>query len=127
MSSQSPAVSRKTVVVGASPNPARYAYVATQRLRRAGHEVVAVGLRGGQIGEVVIHADRPAVPDVDTVTLYVGPQHQPAWRDYILGLRPKRIIFNPGTENPELARAARAQGIETEEACTLVMLATGQY
>ncbi|MBC7447247.1 MAG: CoA-binding protein [Hymenobacteraceae bacterium] len=119
--------SKKTVVIGASPNPARYAYVATQRLRRAGHEVVAVGLRPGQVGDVELRTDRPAVPDVDTVTLYVGPQHQPAWHAYILGLRPKRIIFNPGTENEELDQAARAQGIETEEACTLVMLASGTY
>lgn len=119
--------SRTSVVIGASPNPARYAYAATQRLRRAGHQVVAVGLRPGQIGDVAIHTDRPAVPDVDTVTLYVGPQNQPAWTPYILGLHPRRIIFNPGTENPELERAARAQGIQTEHACTLVMLSTGEY
>lgn len=118
---------KKTVVIGASPNPGRYAFLATERLRRHGHEVVAVGLRPGQIGDVAIHADRPAVADVDTVTLYVGPQHQPAWRDYILALHPKRIIFNPGTENDDLEQAARAQGIETVEGCTLVMLASGQY
>lgn len=118
---------KKTVVIGASPNPGRYAFLATERLRRHGHEVVAVGLRPGQIGDVAIHADRPTVPDVDTVTLYVGPQNQPAWRDYILELRPRRIIFNPGTENDDLERAARAQGIETVEGCTLVMLASGQY
>lgn len=122
-----PSTSKKTVVIGASPNPERYAYVATQRLRRAGHEVVAVGLRPGRVGDVDLRTDRPAVPDVDTVTLYVGPQHQAAWHEYILGLRPKRIIFNPGTENDELDRAARALGIATEESCTLVMLASGVY
>jgi uncharacterized protein len=120
-------IMKKTVVIGASPNPERYAYLAVQRLRRMGHEVVAVGLRPGRVGDVELQTDRPAVPEVDTVTLYVGPQNQPAWRDYILGLRPRRIIFNPGTENDELERAARAQGIKTEEACTLVMLASGTY
>ncbi len=119
--------SRKTVVIGASPNPERYAYLAVQRLRRMGHEVVAVGLRPGRVADVELQTGRPAVTDVDTVTLYVGPQHQPAWRDYILGLNPKRIIFNPGTENAALERDAQAQGIETEEACTLVMLASGTY
>ncbi len=118
---------RTTVVIGASPNPARYAYAATQRLRRAGYPVVAVGLREGQIGDVAIQTDRPAVPAVDTVTLYVGPQNQPAWQEYILSLRPRRIIFNPGTENPALAAAAAANGIATEEACTLVLLSTGGY
>ena len=127
MSSTSNSNSKKTVVIGASPNPERYAYAATQRLRRAGHEVVAVGLRPGKIGDVELRTDRPAVPDVDTVTLYVGPQHQPAWQEYILSLRPKRIIFNPGTENPQLEKAAEALGIATEEACTLVMLSTGTY
>lgn len=127
MSSPAAAATRTTVVIGASNNPARYAYVATQRLHRAGHTVVAVGLQAGRIGEIEVHADRPAVPGVDTVTLYVSPQHQPAWREYILGLRPRRIIFNPGTENLELEQAARAAGIVTEEACTLVLLSTGQY
>ena len=118
---------RTAVVIGASPNPARYAYAATQRLRRAGFPVVAVGLREGQIGDVTIQTGRPAVPAVDTVTLYVGPQNQPAWQEYILGLRPRRIIFNPGTENPVLAAAAAASGIATEEACTLVLLSTDSY
>ncbi len=118
---------KKTVVIGASPNPERYAYLAVQRLRRMGHEVVAVGQRPGRVADVDLQTDRPAVPGVDTVTLYVGPQHQPAWHEYILSLRPKRIIFNPGTENPAFERDAQAQGIQTEEACTLVMLASGTY
>ncbi len=127
MPASSPTASKKTVVIGASPNPERYAYLATQRLRRAGHEVVAVGLRPGRVADVELRTDRPALTDVDTVTLYVGPHNQPAWRDYILSLRPRRIIFNPGTENASLDRDARALGIETEEACTLVMLASGTY
>lgn len=120
-------MNKKTIVIGASPNPSRYAYLATQRLRRYGHDVVAVGLREGQIADVSIRTDRPAETNVDTVTLYVGPQNQPAWRDYILDLAPKRIIFNPGTENDELEREAQRRGIEVVEGCTLVMLSSGEF
>jgi predicted CoA-binding protein len=88
---------------------------------------VPVGLRKGQIAGIDIHTDRPTDAEIDTVTLYVGPKNQPTWYDYILDLKPKRIIFNPGTENPELERMAQERGIETEEACTLVMLSVGQY
>lgn len=118
---------KKTLVLGASDNPARYSYQAVHRLQRHGHEVVPVGIRKGQVGGLDILTDRPQAAAVDTVTLYVGPQNQPAWYDYILDLQPKRIIFNPGTENPELERLAQARGIRTEEACTLVMLSVGQY
>ncbi|QNH63962.1 MULTISPECIES: CoA-binding protein [Hymenobacter] len=118
---------KKTLVLGASDNPSRYSYQAVHRLQRHGHEVVPVGIRKGQVGGLDIRLDRPAANDVDTVTLYVGPQNQPAWYDYILDLKPKRIIFNPGTENPELERMAQERGIRTEEACTLVMLSVGQY
>ncbi len=120
-------VPKKTLVLGASDNPARYSYRAVHQLKRHGHEVVPVGIRRGEVAGQPIHTDRPAVTELDTVTLYVGPQNQPAWYDYILDLQPKRIIFNPGTENPELERRARARGIATEEACTLVMLSVGQY
>jgi predicted CoA-binding protein len=119
--------SKKTVVIGASDNPARYAYQAVHRLKAHGHEVVPVGIRKGQVAGLDIHTDKPTLEEVDTVTLYVGPQNQPAWYDYILDLKPKRIIFNPGTENMELERRAQQQGIRTEEACTLVMLSIGNY
>lgn len=118
---------KKTIVIGASDNPNRYAYRAVHSLKSHGHEVVPVGIRKGQIAGLDIRTDRPAEGEVDTVTLYVGPQNQPAWYDYILELKPKRIIFNPGTENEELERRAQAQGIRTEEACTLVMLSIGNY
>lgn len=120
-------VVKKTLVLGASDNPARYSYRAVHQLKSHGHEVVPVGIRKGEVAGLAIHTDRPAAENVDTVTLYVGPQNQPAWYDYILDLNPKRIIFNPGTENPELERRAQARGIETEEACTLVLLSVGQY
>ncbi|MDO7873870.1 CoA-binding protein [Hymenobacter sp. ASUV-10] len=118
---------KKTLVLGASDNPSRYAYRAVHSLKNHGHEVVPVGIRKGQVAGLDIHTDRPALDDIDTVTLYVGPQNQPTWYDYILSLKPRRIIFNPGTENPELERRAQQQGIRTEEACTLVMLSIGNY
>lgn len=118
---------KKTVVLGASPNPGRYSHMATERLLRYGHEVVPVGIRKGEIGGLSIHTDKPPISDVDTITLYVGPDNQPSWYEYILSLKPKRIIFNPGTENPELIQLAREAGIEPAIACTLVMLGTGTY
>ena len=118
---------KKTLVLGASDNPGRYSFRAVHMLKNHGHDVVPVGIRRGQVAGQDIHTDRPQLPDIDTVTLYVGPQNQPAWYDYILSLKPRRILFNPGTENPELERLAQQQGIRTEEACTLVLLSIGNY
>jgi len=118
---------KKTVVIGASPKPERYSNMAVRRLKDHGHEVIAVGLRKGEIDGIAIHADKPAVNDVDTVTLYIGAKNQPPLYDYIFSLHPKRIIFNPGAENEELETQAAEKGIETLEACTLVLLSTGQY
>jgi predicted CoA-binding protein len=118
---------KKTLVLGASDNPARYSFRAVHQLKQHGHEVVPVGIRKGQVAGLDIHTDRPTEAGIDTVTLYVGPQNQPAWYDYILDLKPKRIIFNPGTENEELEKLAQQRGIRTEEACTLVMLSIGNY
>lgn len=118
---------KKTLVLGASDNPARYSYRAVHQLQKHGHEVVPVGIRKGQVAGLDIHTDRPTAAAIDTITLYVGSQNQPAWYDYILGLQPKRIIFNPGTENDELVEKAHSKGIETVEGCTLVMLSVGNY
>ncbi len=118
---------KKTLVLGATPNPDRYAYLATVRLRSHGHEAVPVGIKKGMIGDLEIENGRPAADDIDTVTLYLGPERQQEYYEYILSLKPKRIIFNPGTENDELADLAKANGIETVEACTLVMLSIGNY
>ncbi len=122
-------VKKKTVIVGASPDPSRYAYLAAQMLREFGHEFVPVGIKSGVIfGKNILHlSDKPVIENVDTVTLYVGPMHQPAWYDFIKSLKPKRVIFNPGTENDALEKELEHAGIEVEEACTLVMLRTGQY
>ncbi|SFO20227.1 hypothetical protein SAMN05428949_4448 [Chitinophaga sp. YR627] len=116
-----------TVVLGASPNPERYSYLAVSRLTAKGHPVVAIGKREALIGATPVTKEHPAVPDVDTVTLYMNPVLQREYYDYILQLHPKRIIFNPGTENDELATLATSKGIEPVEACTLVLLSTGQY
>jgi len=118
---------KKTVVLGATPNPERYSYLASVRLQQHGHEAVPVGIRSGKIGDLDILQGTPAVEGVDTVTLYLGPDRQPPLYDYIFSLQPRRIIFNPGTENPELTALARQKGIETVEGCTLVMLSIGQY
>ena len=118
---------KRTVVIGASNNPERYAYKATLSLQAKGHEVFPVGIRGGQIGNLQIETNRIIFDIIDTVTLYVGPKNQPDWYEYILALQPKRIIFNPGTENEELVKLAHVENIETIEACTLVMLSIGNY
>jgi len=118
---------KKTLVLGASENPSRYSFMAINRLRQKGHPVVAIGRREGTVADVALIKDKIAVEDLDTVTLYLSEAHQQEYQDYILSLKPRRIIFNPGAENDELERLARAQGIQTMEACTLVMLSTGQY
>jgi len=120
---------KKTVVLGASPNPSRYAFVASKMLKDYRHEFVPVGIKKGEIaGQTILDLrEKPEIEDVDTVTLYLGPQNQTEWYDYILSLKPKRIIFNPGTENRELMKLAKEQDIEVDMACTLVMLRSGQY
>lgn len=120
-------MNKPTVIIGASPNTDRYSYRATLSLIQHGHDVFPVGLRAGKIGDATIITDKPELKNIDTVTLYVGPDNQKAWTDYILSLHPKRIIFNPGAENSEFFNEASAKGIECIEACTLVMLSIGNY
>lgn len=118
---------KKTMVLGASDNPSRYSYLAIQRLRKYGHPVVAVGRRVGEVADIAITKEHLPEKDVDTVTLYLNPTNQVEYYNYILDLHPKRIIFNPGTENDQLIKLAREHNIEPVLACTLVMLGTGQY
>lgn len=118
---------KKTVVLGASSNPSRYSYLAVNKLKAHQHPVVAIGKRKGTVGTVEIQTDHLPIDDVHTVTLYLNPQNQQEYYDYILSLHPKRIVFNPGTENEELMQQAKAAGIETVEGCTLVMLSIGMY
>jgi len=118
---------KKTVVLGASTNPERYSYLAVQRLTNHGHPVVAIGQKAGVIHGVAIGTEMLDEKEVDTVTLYLNPKAQASYYEYIFSLHPKRIIFNPGTENEELEALAKSKGIQAIEACTLVMLNTGQY
>ena len=118
---------KKTLVIGASTNPARYSYLAVHSLRQHGHKVVALAKRAGQVADVDIQTRFPENEDFHTITLYIGPDHQPEYYDPIFKLNPERVIFNPGTENFELIEKLEMAGIEAIEACTLVMLKTGQY
>ena len=118
---------KKTLVLGATPNPDRYAYKAVSQLKKYGHEALPVGIKKGAIEGIIIENQLPKYEDIDTITLYLSPENQKPYYDYILSLKPKRLIFNPGTENPELNTLAIEAGIETEWACTLVMLAVGNY
>lgn len=120
---------KKTVILGASTNPERYAYLAAEMFNERKVPFVPVGIKKGEVfGQSILDLkEKPEVPDVHTVTLYLGPQNQPEWYDYILSLNPQRIIFNPGTENPELYRIAKSKGIEVCIACNLVLLSTGQF
>jgi len=118
---------KKTLVLGASENPSRYSHLALQRLQSLDHPVVAIGKHKGMVGDTVIETEKKEWKDVDTVTLYLNPINQKEYYNYILSLKPRRIIFNPGAENEELAELATSEGIKPVEACTLVMLATNQY
>jgi len=118
---------KKTLVLGATPNEGRYANLAANRLVKHGHPIVNVGLKTGEVAGVAIEKPEIIHTDIDTITLYVGPHNQPPLYDYILKTHPKRIIFNPGTENQELRRIANENGIKTDYACTLVLLSIGQY
>ena len=119
--------SKKTLVLGASDNPSRYSYLAVNRLRSHGHPVVAIGKKNSMVADVPIEKEKKDWKNIDTVTLYLNPDHQQHYYDYILSLKPKRIIFNPGAENDELADLAVKNGIKPIEACTLVLLSTNQY
>lgn len=118
---------KKTLVIGASTNPERYSYLAILKLLTHHHPVVALGNRKGMVQSVEIATEPQLLNNIDTITLYINPSLQQQYYAYIIGLSPKRIIFNPGTENTELADLAAQKGIKTLEACTLVLLGTGQY
>ncbi len=118
---------KKTLVIGASENPERYSAKAISALVSHDHEVVAIGLREGEVAGVKFNSEKKEFENIDTVTLYIGPKHQPEYYEYIIGLKPERVIFNPGTENQEFIDKLKSKGIFPEIACTLVLLATGQY
>lgn len=118
---------KRTLIIGASSNPSRYAYLAAQKLKNYGHPVLLLGRRKGFALQEEIHLEKIDWKDVDTVTLYINPSHQPEYYDYIISLNTKRVIFNPGTENPEFEIMLTNKNIIPIEGCTLVMLSVGQY
>ncbi|NER12265.1 CoA-binding protein [Leptobacterium flavescens] len=117
----------KTLVFGASLKPNRYSNLAINRLVRHNEKVVAFGLKAGEVAGVSIDTELLDYEDVDTVTLYMNPMRQKEYYNYIVSLGPRRVIFNPGTENPEFYRILRENNIQPEIACTLVLLSTDQY
>lgn len=119
--------SKKTLVLGASANPSRYSYLAVNRLREHEHPVVAIGKKTSLVADVAVQSEVAPIPDLDTVTLYLNPDNQKNYYDYILSQHPRRVIFNPGAENPEFEKILNDNGIQTMEACTLVLLGTGQF
>lgn len=118
---------KKTLVVGASLNTSRYSNIAIKRLVSYSQPTVALGLRKGEVEGITIETEKIPFQNIDTVTLYLGPPRQEEYYDYIVSLNPQRVIFNPGTENPEFYEILRENDIEVEVACTLVMLSTNQY
>ncbi len=118
-----------TLIVGATDNPERYAYRAAELLQSKGLPFIPIGIKKGMVfgKEIVDLRQKPILAGIHTITLYLGLQNQGEWVDYLIGLKPKRIIFNPGTENLEFFSKAKAAGIEVLEACTLVILTTGQF
>jgi hypothetical protein len=119
--------SKKTLVLGASTRPERYAFMAVDSLVTKGHAVVAIGQTQGEVSGVKIQTKQIPLKNIDTVTLYLNPARQREYYNYIIGLKPKRVIFNPGTENPEFYQLLKANSIKTEVACTLVLLSTNQF
>ena len=118
-----------TLILGASPNPKRYGNMAALKLYNAGKPFIPVGKKLGQIAGKNIEelSTLKKYDNIDTVTLYLSPKNQIPYEDYILSIKPRRIIFNPGTENPKLMNRAQNKGIEVLKACTLVMLASNTY
>lgn len=122
-------MSKRTVIVGATPNETRYAYKAASRLTGHGHDIVPVGIKQGAVfgHEILPIRENPPIENVDTITMYIGPAHQGEYYDYLRGLGAKRFIFNPGTENHEFMKMLEDDGVEVVEGCTLVMLSVGNF
>ncbi len=118
---------KKTVVLGATTKPEKYAFLAITKLVEKGHSVLAIGQNTGEVAGVKIYTKNIPLKNIDTVTLYLNPARQREYYNYIIETKPKRVIFNPGTENPEFYQLLQGNGIKVEVACTLVLLATNQY
>lgn len=118
---------KKTLVLGASTKPARYAFMAIEKLVKKGHSVLAIGQNAGEVAGIKIQTKAIPLKNIDTVTLYLNPARQRDYYNYIVEAQPKRVIFNPGTENPEFYQLLKLNDIKVEIACTLVLLSTNQY
>ncbi len=118
---------KKTLIIGASENTERYAFKAAKMLKSHGHEIVLIGIKTGEIDGEEILIGKPDIGKINTVTLYINQKNQKDWYDYIINLKPQRVIFNPGTENTEFEKKLLQSGIEPVEACTLVLLSIGKY
>ena len=118
---------KKTLVLGATTKPEKYAYIAINKLVEKGHSVLAIGQNTGEVAGVKIYTKQIPLANIDTVTLYLNPKRQVEYYNYIIETKPKRVIFNPGTENPQFSQLLQSNGIKAEVACTLVLLATNQY
>ncbi len=116
-----------TLVIGASLNKDRYSNIAIKKLRESKLLVYALGLREGKVLDVKIDTERINYKNIDTVTLYLNPKRQEEYYNYIINLKPRRVIFNPGTENLKFVELLQENNIESEIACTLVLLSTNQY
>ncbi|HEV3221929.1 MAG TPA: CoA-binding protein [Puia sp.] len=122
-----PSTSKKTLVLGASANPARYSFLAINKLREHDHHVIAIGKRPALVADVPVQEKTAQIDNLDTVSIYLNKNNQKNYYDYIISQHPRRVIFNPGAENPEFEMILADKGIKALEACTLVLLATGQY
>ncbi len=120
-------MNKKTLVFGASLKPNRYSNLVIQKLVIQDIEVVAFGLRKGEVAGIKIDKELLSYENVHTVTLYVNSKNQKEYYNYIVSLHPKRVIFNPGTENPEFYKILEKNKIDFEVACSLVLLSTNQY
>ena len=118
-----------TLVVGATDNVERYAYCAAEMLQNKGFDFIPIGIKKGKVlgKEILDLRQVPDLKEIHTITLYLGPQNQSEWINYLIGLKPARILFNPGTENPLFFQKATETGIDAQNVCTLVMLTTGQF
>lgn len=118
---------KKTLVLGGSANPERYSYLAINKLREHHHPVLAIGKRPAQVADITVLQEMKPIEELDTVSVYLNRDNQKNYYDYVLAQHPHRVIFNPGAENPEFEKILNDQGVEVLEACTLVLLATGQF
>jgi len=120
-------MTKSTLVIGASLKESRYSNICVKTLVSGQFPVTALGIREGMIDQVSVQTGFPELTNIHTVTLYMGPDNQKSWYQYILDLNPERVVFNPGTENPEFENLLTSAGIEVTEDCTIMMVQGGRF